>query len=159
MPDDLWYLPGGKTLRVVAQPHPFGGLTFLYEDVTEKLALESSYNTLIKVQSATLDTLSEAVAVFGPDARLKLHNRGLSPACGNCRRPILRANRMCRRLAEACIARFGDAAIWQKLAVSICLGRRTQPQLGAVRTCRQDRARARLSRRCPTERRSSPLPT
>ena len=74
LPEDLWHLPGGKTLRVVAQPHPFGGLIFLYEDVTEKLALESNYNTLIKVQSATLDTLSEGVAVFGPDARLKLHN-------------------------------------------------------------------------------------
>ena len=61
-------------MRVVAQPHPFGGLTFLYEDVTEKLALESSYNTLIKVQSATLDTLVEGVAVFGPDGRMKLHN-------------------------------------------------------------------------------------
>ena len=67
-------MPGGKTLRVVAQPHPFGGLTFLYEDVTEKLALESSYNTLIKVQTATLDTLQEGVAVFGPDGRLKLYN-------------------------------------------------------------------------------------
>ena len=67
-------MPGGKTLRVVAQPHPFGGLTFLYEDVTERLTLESSYNTLIKVQSATLDTLQEGVAVFGPDGKLKLHN-------------------------------------------------------------------------------------
>ena len=36
--EELWHVPGGKTLRVVAQPHPFGGLTFLYEDVTEKLA-------------------------------------------------------------------------------------------------------------------------
>ena len=35
--EELWHVPGGKTLRVVSQPHPFGGLTFLYEDVTEKL--------------------------------------------------------------------------------------------------------------------------
>ncbi len=74
LPEELWHVPSGKTLRVVAQPHPFGGLTFLYEDVSEKLELESSYNTLIKVQSATLDTLQEAVAVFAPDGRLKLHN-------------------------------------------------------------------------------------
>ncbi|MBN9572191.1 MAG: PAS-domain containing protein, partial [Alphaproteobacteria bacterium] len=55
--EDVWHVPGGRTLRVVAQPHPFGGLTYLYEDVTERITLESSYNTLIKVQSATLDTL------------------------------------------------------------------------------------------------------
>jgi signal transduction histidine kinase len=120
-PEDLWYLPGGKTLRVIAQPHPFGGLTYLYEDVTEKLALESSYNTLIKVQSATLDTLSEAVAVFGPDARLKLHNAAfarlweLEPA-------ILAAEPHVQKLAEVCVARFGDAPMWQNLAVTIASG-------------------------------------
>src|SRR6185437_2809404 len=41
--EEPWHVPGGKTLRVVAQPHPFGGLTYLYEDITEKLALESAY--------------------------------------------------------------------------------------------------------------------
>ena len=55
--EELWHIPGGQTMRVVTQPHPFGGLTFLYEDVSEKLTLECNYNTLIKVQSATLDTL------------------------------------------------------------------------------------------------------
>ena len=72
--EELWHLPGGQTLRVVTQPHPFGGLTFLYEDVSERLALESSYQTAVKVQSATLDTLQEGVAVFGPDGRLRLYN-------------------------------------------------------------------------------------
>jgi len=36
------------------------------------MRLESSYNTLIKVQKASLDTLQEGVAVFGPDGKLKL---------------------------------------------------------------------------------------
>jgi signal transduction histidine kinase len=121
VPDDLWYLPGGKTLRVVAQPHPFGGLTFLYEDVTEKLALESSYNTLIKVQSATLDTLSEAVAVFGPDAKLKLHNAAFA-RMWELQESDVGGEPHVQKLAEACIARFGDAAIWQDLAVSIASG-------------------------------------
>jgi signal transduction histidine kinase len=121
VPDDLWYLPGGKTLRVVAQPHPFGGLTFLYEDVTEKLALESSYNTLIKVQSATLDTLSEAVAVFGPDAKLKLHNAAFA-RLWELQESDVGGEPHVQKLAEACIARFGDAAIWQDLAVSIASG-------------------------------------
>lgn len=118
IPEDLWYLPGGKTLRVVAQPHPFGGLTFLYEDVTEKLALESSYNTLAKVQTATLDTLNEAVAVFGPDARLKLHNMAFAHLW-ELGEADLAGEPHVQKIAEACIARFGDAPIWQKLAVSI----------------------------------------
>jgi signal transduction histidine kinase len=121
VPEELWYLPGGKTLRVVAQPHPFGGLTFLYEDVTERLALESSYNTLTKVQSATLDTLGEGVAVFGPDARLKLHNAAFA-RIWSLDEATLAGEPHVQKIAEACIARFGDTAVWQSLAVSIASG-------------------------------------
>jgi signal transduction histidine kinase len=130
-PEDLWYLPGGKTLRVIAQPHPFGGLTYLYEDVTEKLALESSYNTLIKVQSATLDTLSEAVAVFGPDARLKLHNAAFA-RLWELEPSILTSEPHVQKIAEACIARFGDAGIWQNLAVTIASGTERSRNWGQV---------------------------
>jgi len=121
VPDDLWYLPGGQALRVIAQPHPFGGLTFLYEDVTEKLALESSYNTLIKVQSATLDTLTEAVAVFGPDAKLKLHNAAFA-RIWELEASDLADEPHVQRIAETCIARFGDGPIWEKLIISISSG-------------------------------------
>lgn len=72
--EDMLHLPDGTTLRVVAVPHPFGGLMFLHEDVTDKLALESSYNTLIAVQRETLDNLAEGIAVFGADGKLKLSN-------------------------------------------------------------------------------------
>src|SRR6185437_16156609 len=72
--EELLHLPDDRTLRLVVSPHPFGGLTFVYEDVTDKLALERSYNTLIEVQRETLDNLYEAIAVFGSDGRLKLSN-------------------------------------------------------------------------------------
>lgn len=72
--EELVYLPDGQTLRLVVTPHPLGGLMFAYEDVTDRLSLESSYNTLNAVQRATLDNLYEGVAVFGSDGRLKLHN-------------------------------------------------------------------------------------
>ncbi|HEV2562928.1 MAG TPA: ATP-binding protein [Rhizomicrobium sp.] len=121
LPEELWHVPGGKTLRVVAQPHPFGGLSFLYEDVTEKLALESSYNTLIKVQSATLDTLQEAVAVFGPDGKLKLHNAAFA-RMWELEPGELLGEPHISRIAEACIARFGDGHEWQRLVASISSG-------------------------------------
>ena len=82
---ELLHLPDGRTLSMSVSPHPLGGLIFAYEDVTDRLALERSYNTLIEVQRATLDNLFEAIAVFGSDGRLKLHNPayravwGLSP--------------------------------------------------------------------------------
>ncbi|HEY4471108.1 MAG TPA: ATP-binding protein [Stellaceae bacterium] len=71
---DLLHLPDGRTLLLSISPHPFGGLTFVYEDVSDRLALERSCNTLTKVRRATLDHLFEGIAVYGSDGRLKLHN-------------------------------------------------------------------------------------
>jgi len=73
-PDELWPLPDGRTLRVARQRHPLGGVLLIFEDMTDQLALQARYNTLIKVQRATLDKLHEAVAVFSTDGKLKLRN-------------------------------------------------------------------------------------
>jgi signal transduction histidine kinase len=70
----MWHLPDGRTLRVVTTPNPEGGVTYLYDDVTERLDMHRRYDALIKVQSETLDHLAEAVAVFGSDGRVRLHN-------------------------------------------------------------------------------------
>jgi signal transduction histidine kinase len=72
--NELMHLPDGRTLSVSVSPHPLGGLIFVYEDVTDRLALERSYNTLTEVQRETLDNAFEGIAVFGSDGRLKLHN-------------------------------------------------------------------------------------
>ena len=76
--EDQWHLPDGRTLHVVADSAAEGGVTYLYENVTERLALESRYNALIHVQRETLDTLREGVAVFAPNGRLRLHNRAFA---------------------------------------------------------------------------------
>jgi signal transduction histidine kinase len=72
--EDMLYLPSGRALRMLTVPHPMGGLMMTFEDVTSRLELESSYNTLIAVQKETLDNLTEGVAVYGGDGRLKLWN-------------------------------------------------------------------------------------
>lgn len=72
--DEMLYLPSGKAIRMLVIPHPMGGLMMTFEDVTGRLELESSYNTLIAVQKETLDNLMEGVAAFGGDGRLKLWN-------------------------------------------------------------------------------------
>ncbi|MDF2119964.1 ATP-binding protein [Roseiarcaceae bacterium H3SJ34-1] len=70
----IWYLPRARNLRVVINPNAQGGVTYLFDDVTERDQLESQYNSLIGVQGETLDALKEGVAVFGSDGRLKLSN-------------------------------------------------------------------------------------
>lgn len=72
--EEFFHLPDGMSLRVIAIPYALGGILFAYEDMTNRLALERSYNTLIAVQRETLNNLHEGVAVFGEDGRLKLYN-------------------------------------------------------------------------------------
>ena len=72
--EELVHLPDETTLRSVITPHPFGGLLLTWEDVTDTIALERSYNTLIAVQRETLDNLHEGIAVIGGDGRLQLSN-------------------------------------------------------------------------------------
>ncbi|HEX4118201.1 MAG TPA: PAS-domain containing protein [Rhizomicrobium sp.] len=135
--EEFWHIPGGKTLRVVSQPHPFGGLTFLYEDVSERLNLESNYNTLVKVQSATLDTLNEGVAVFGPDGRLKLSNAAFA-RIWDLKPEELQGEPHARVFAGLSAARFGDSAIWDRLIQAIVSEGGAARNLGEVE--RSDRS-------------------
>jgi signal transduction histidine kinase len=72
--EEDWLLPGGKHLRVVAQPLPDGGLLVIFEDRTEQIQLASARDTLLRVRTATFDNLFEAVGVFASDGRLHLWN-------------------------------------------------------------------------------------
>jgi signal transduction histidine kinase len=72
--EEDWLLPGGRHLRVVAQPLPDGGLLLIFEDRTEQLRLASARDTLLRVRTATFDNLFEAIGVFASDGRLQLWN-------------------------------------------------------------------------------------
>ena len=76
--ETTWHLPDGRTLRVVINPNHNGGVTYLFDDLTEKLNLESRFKSAMRVQTETVDTLTEAVAVFGTNGRLKLFNPSFS---------------------------------------------------------------------------------
>ena len=73
-PDELWHLPDGRSLRVVSEQPRSGEVSVLYEDVSEKIQLESRYNELIGVQRETIDNIHEGLALFGTDGCLKLFN-------------------------------------------------------------------------------------
>jgi signal transduction histidine kinase len=75
--EEWWHLPDQRTVHVITDSAA-DGVTYLYENVTERIALESRYNALIRVQRETLDNLREAVAVFAPDGGLRLYNRSFA---------------------------------------------------------------------------------
>ena len=112
--EHLWHLPDGRTLRVVTTPNPQGGVTYLFEDTTERLDLMRRYGALNRVQGETLDNLAEGVAVFGSDGRLRLHNSSfeqmwqLDPARLTEQPHIEAVIEQCRRLHD-------DEMLWQKL--------------------------------------------
>ncbi|MCT4635226.1 MAG: PAS-domain containing protein [Rickettsiales bacterium] len=72
--NEFMYLPDGKVLRMIVIPFAAGGLLFAFEDMTSRLVLERSFNSLNAVQKAMLNHLNEAIAVFGQDGRLKVYN-------------------------------------------------------------------------------------
>lgn len=76
--ENAWYLPDGRMLRVVVSPNPQGGVTYLFDDESQRHLLESQYNSVIRVQGETLDSLREGVALFGTDGRLKLSNPAMA---------------------------------------------------------------------------------
>lgn len=78
MIEEDWMLPGGDHWRVVGQPLRDGGLRIFLEDRTEQARLASARDTLLRVRSATLDNLFEAIGVFASDGRLYLWNRRFS---------------------------------------------------------------------------------
>lgn len=117
-PDELWSLPDGRTLRVVRQPHPFGGLLLLFSDITGELRLRAQYNGLVQVQQATLDKLNDAVAVFGSDGRLRLHNEAFERFWGASHQQILDAGDF-DGIVELCLSAIHDRGFWGELKARV----------------------------------------
>jgi signal transduction histidine kinase len=69
-----WFLPDGRAVSVVTTPNLEGGITYLFDNVTESLDLARRFDRLTRVQHETLDNLVEAVAVFGSNGRVELFN-------------------------------------------------------------------------------------
>ncbi len=117
-PDDSWSLPDGRTLRVVRQPHPLGGILLIFSDITDELKLRSRFNAQIQVQRATLDKLNDAVAVFGSDGRLRLHNEAFETFWNLSVDRIAAASDF-DALAELCKAVLPDPALWLGLKARV----------------------------------------
>ena len=112
---DLWHLPNGQTLRVFATARPQGGATWVFENLTEKVDLETRYNTLVQVQGETIDHLSEGVAVFGPDGRIKLSNPAFRALWGVSEADATPGTHI-RAIEQACISSYDQPDGWKRFA-------------------------------------------
>jgi signal transduction histidine kinase len=134
--EDWWYLTDGRVLRVVSAPNPQGGVTHLFDDVTERMQLASQFEALTRVQSETLDTLKEGVAVFGPDGKLKLHNPAflnswkLSPA-------FLKTSPHVDAVIDLCYTLAPDSKVWDGVR-AVVTGLSDQRQAVERRLTRRD---------------------
>jgi signal transduction histidine kinase len=115
---DTWYLPDGRALGVVTTPNPEGGVTYLFDDVTESLDLARRFDRLIRVQRETLDSLAEGVAVFGSNGKAQLFNPAfarmwkLSP-------DALRDEPHIDTVAAWCKPLFDDVSAWRTIREAI----------------------------------------
>ncbi|UAX92335.1 PAS-domain containing protein [Ensifer adhaerens] len=110
---DLWHLPNGQTLRVFATARPQGGVTWVFENLTEKVDLETRYNTLVQVQGETIDHLAEGVAVFGPDGRIRLSNPAFRAIWGISEAEAKPGTHI-RAIEQACLISYDQPDGWKR---------------------------------------------
>src|SRR5262252_1680423 len=116
--EDWWHLLDGRTIHVVSAQRPDGGLTYLYDDATERFALESRYNALIDAQRETLDNLKEGVAVFATDGRLKLFNSAV-PQIWRLPRSTLKEGPHIDEIIAQCSQLYDDMATWARVSRAV----------------------------------------
>lgn len=116
--EDWWHLPDGRVLHIFTELRQNGGLTQLFIDETERLALESRFNELIRVQSETIDSLKEGVAVFATDGRLKLFNSAFASVWQLSYETLESGPHIDEIIAEA-QSLYRDYQTWEQLKLAI----------------------------------------
>ena len=93
-------------------------MSYIYENVTEQILLESRLAALSELQGETLDHLAEAVAVFGTDGRLRLFN----PVFANIWRlspTQLRSEPHVGEIIANCQAIYSGMADWDAIRAAV----------------------------------------
>ena len=116
--EDWWHLLDGRTIHVLSVQRPDGGVTCLYDDATERIALEARYNALIDAQRETLDNLKEAVAVFAPDGRLTLFNTAFIQIW-HLSRATLAEGPHIDEIIRQCDGLFDDQKTWTQISRAV----------------------------------------
>ena len=136
-----WFLPDGRAVSVVTTPNLEGGVTYLFDNVTESLDLARRFDGLTRVQHETLSNLNEAVAVFGSNGRVELFNPAFAKMW-KLSEEQLQEQPHIETVESWCRPLFDDDLTWRALREAItAIGNRAQVALklerkdGSVLTC------------------------
>lgn len=119
--DEQWHLADGRTIHVVARPHPTGGLAVTAEDITESVALKRSNAAERAVLLATTEFLDEGLVVFGPDGLARQVNESFRGMWG-LDLPPDGALRHIAEISEHCARITADQGFWPQVAASVTGG-------------------------------------
>lgn len=123
--EEIWELPDGRSLQVLGRPHPVGGIAFVFEDITESLALQRWRSTAMEVRRATLDLLADGVVVFGADGRVRIANPAFMAQWGL--RPEEVPTLHVAQIAAACGSLCRDVPLWERVRGAVASGFGRQP--------------------------------
>jgi PAS domain-containing protein len=72
--EETWTMPGAQTWRVTGRPHPDGAIAILFEDISLEMSLTRRFHQDLDQSQEVLDSLDDAIAVFGLDGMLAQSN-------------------------------------------------------------------------------------
>ncbi|SNY39078.1 PAS domain-containing protein [Pseudooceanicola antarcticus] len=64
---ETWSLASGATYRVTGRPHPNGAVAFLFEDITDHIAMTRRFRQQLSLSQSVLDAFTDAIAIFDRD--------------------------------------------------------------------------------------------
>ena len=79
---ETWSLPSGLTYRVTGRPHPEGAIAFLFEDISDDVALTRRYRSEQETAQAVFDSLEDGIAVFSVGGTMILCNAAYQATFG-----------------------------------------------------------------------------
>jgi PAS domain-containing protein len=76
--DEPWYLPNGKTFRVIGRPYPNGALALMVHDITDQTTRDQLFRAEFDVLRSAINVVDDAVVVFSVGGQIVLTNTAYS---------------------------------------------------------------------------------
>ena len=72
--EDMIFLPSGRVIKRTMTPYLQGGLVMMFDDVTDRIAMERDFNEQMDIQKTVINHLPEGIVLFNNERRIKLYN-------------------------------------------------------------------------------------
>ncbi|MBT9385731.1 PAS-domain containing protein [Pseudooceanicola sp. CBS1P-1] len=71
---ETWSLPNGATYRVTGRPHPNGAIAFLFEDITDEIAITRRFRQQLSLSQSVLDAMTDSIVIFDAQGMMSYCN-------------------------------------------------------------------------------------